>query len=99
MPRGRGRPSAPARSAMDVYDVDLLQYYWRGGTFFERFAMRREEGNTLKIAWRILARDLWAKDLWAWLAVGILSQWRPWDPWEDLYRDTVQEIQARATAH
>ena len=42
LPRVRGRPSAAPRSTMDVYDVDLLPYYWRGGTFFERFAMRRE---------------------------------------------------------
>ena len=56
---------------MDVHDVDLLQYYWRGGTFFERFAMRREEGQTLKIAWRLLGH--WA-DLWAHLAMGIVAQ-------------------------
>ena len=56
---------------MDVYDVDLFQYYWRGGTFFERFAMRREEGQTLKIVWRLLGH--WA-DLWAHLAMGIVAR-------------------------
>ena len=62
-----------------------------GKTVRERQMMRWDEGETLKTVQRILAGQ-W--DPWAWLAVGILAQ-----DWEDLYRDTVQEIQARAAAH
>ena len=62
-----------------------------GTTVFERWGMREDEGETLKTFQRIMAGQ-W--DPWVWLAVGILAKY-----WEGLYRDTVQEIQARATAH
>ena len=50
-----------------------------------------KEGETLKTCQRIMAGQ-W--DPWVRLVAGILAQY-----WEGLYRDTVQEIQARATAH
>ena len=50
---------------------------------------RREE-EALRSAWRILEVSSHA-DPWAHLAMGIVAQWRPWDPWADLYRDSRRE--------
>ena len=74
-------------------DADRLDppFPWIGKTVFERWEMREDEGETLKTCQRIMAGQ-W--DPWVRLVVGILAQY-----WEGLYRDTVQEIQARAAAH
>ena len=61
---------------------------WRIG---EVWGMREDEGETPNTFQRTMAGQ-W--DPWVWLAVGILAQY-----WEGLYRDIVQEVQARATAH